>query len=114
MSSDMKGYEGDPDQAFAELQSLRKKYDDVIAYTVHLTAERDSLITQIEEARRELTREAQKKKKEDNGSRGDKTEKSADNKKVTQQGFTLFSVVFFAFLAFLMGIYIRMGKEKKL
>lgn len=114
MSSDMKGYEGDPDQAFAELQSLRKKYDDVIAYTVHLTAERDSLITQIEEARRELTREAQKKKKEDNGSRGDKTEKSADNKKVTQQGFTLFSVVFFAFLAFLMGMYIRMGKEKKL
>ena len=112
--SDMKGYEGDPDQLFLEVQSLRKKYDDVIAYTVHVTAERDSLITQLEEARRELAREAQKRKKEDTGPRGDKTEKAADNKKAVQQGFTLFSVVFFAFIAFLIGMYIRMGKEKKL
>ena len=110
----MKGHEGDPDQLYAELQSLRKKYDDVIAYTVHLTAERDTLITQNEETRRELAREAQRRRKEDPGSRGDKTEKLADNKKVVQQGFTLFSVVLCAFIAFLMGIYIRMGKEKKI
>lgn len=111
--SDMKANDSDPDQVFAELQSLRKKYDDVIAYTVHLTAERDSLITQNEETRRELAREAQRRKKDDTGPRGGNTEKSADNKKVAQQGFTLFSVMFFALLSFLLGIYIRMGKEKK-
>ena len=68
----------------------------------------------IEETRRELAREVQRRKKDDTGSRGDKTEKLADNKKIVQQGFTLFSVVFCAFIAFMMGIYIRMGKEKKI
>merc|ERR1711865_134041 len=34
---------GTPEAMFAEIVALRKKYDDLVAFTVNLTAERDSL-----------------------------------------------------------------------
>jgi hypothetical protein len=40
--------------AFAELQSLRKKYDDLVAYTVVLTGERDFLLSENEERKTQL------------------------------------------------------------
>lgn len=53
---------GNPDLVVAELQNLRKKYDAVVEYTVHLTAERDSIVAQLESAQRELNKEKSKKK----------------------------------------------------
>ena len=73
-----------PDTIFSELQSLRKKYDDVIAYTVHLTAERDSLIAQYDESRRELNREISRRKASET-SKTQKPEKVGESKKVVQQ-----------------------------
>lgn len=51
-----------PDILFTELQSLRKKYDAVVEYTVHLTAERDAIVQQLETSQRELLKEKSKKK----------------------------------------------------
>lgn len=38
---------GTPDGMFAEVVALRKKYDDLVAFTVNLTAERDALATEL-------------------------------------------------------------------
>ena len=99
------------DGIVAELQSLRRKYDDVIAYTSHLTAERDWLISQNEETRRELAREAQRNKTMDSPARGGKLEKAVESRKVVQQGFSLFIVLFFAILSFLLGIWTSFRKH---
>ena len=45
-----------------ELQSLRKKYDAVVDYTVRLTVERDNIIAQLDSAQRELVKEKAKRK----------------------------------------------------
>jgi hypothetical protein len=37
-----------PESIFGELQNLRKKYDAVVEYTVHLTAERDLMVQKLE------------------------------------------------------------------
>lgn len=51
-----------PEVIFSELQTLRKKYDAVVEYTVHLTAERDNIVAQLEDIQRELTHERSNKK----------------------------------------------------
>lgn len=38
---------GTPEAMFAEIVALRKKYDDLVAFTVNLTAERDCLATEL-------------------------------------------------------------------
>lgn len=45
-----------------ELEALRKKYDAVVEYTVHLTAERDTIVAQLEEAQKDLSREVAKRR----------------------------------------------------
>ena len=75
-----------PESLFAELQNLRKKYDAVVEYTVHLTAERDTIVQRLEETEKELTREQARRRAAQNelpkGAR--KADKNAD-KKVTQR-----------------------------
>lgn len=46
----------------SELETLSKRFDAVVEYTVHLTAERDSVVAQLEEAQRELSKEISKKR----------------------------------------------------
>jgi hypothetical protein len=70
-----------PEQLFSELQNLKNKYDEVIAYTVHLTAERDTLCAKNDEIDRELRREIARKK---DAPRTGKQER-AETKKVVQQ-----------------------------
>jgi len=97
-----------PEAIFSELQSLRKKYDAVVEYTVHLTAERDAIVSQLEVSQRELSKEKSKRKGEAGGSgggAGGKNEKGAD-KKVVEKGFSLFVVLFAALICFLIGKYI--------
>lgn len=62
------GLSNSPDTIITELQSLRKKYDAVVEYTVHLTAERDSIVAQLENSQRELLKEKAKKKNDNNQS----------------------------------------------
>jgi hypothetical protein len=75
---------GSIDAAYNELHILRKKYDDVIAYTVNLTAERDAATNQLEETRKEMAREIARRRAADTP-KNFKQEKTSDGKKVVQQ-----------------------------
>ena len=44
-----------PENIFEELKSLRNKYDNVVEYTVQLTAERDLMMQKLEGTEKELT-----------------------------------------------------------
>lgn len=49
------------DNILNELQTLRKKYDAVVEYTVHVTAERDTVVAELEELKKENARDPKKK-----------------------------------------------------
>ena len=46
-----------PEQLFEEVSSLRRKYDELVAFSVNLTAERDILNNTLEQTKRDLNRE---------------------------------------------------------
>ena len=46
-----------PDQMYEEITSLRRKYDELVAFSVNLTAERDILNNTLEQTKRDLNRE---------------------------------------------------------
>lgn len=94
-----------PDAIFVELQTLRKKYDAVVEYTVHLTAERDAIVSQLDTASRELAKEKSRKRADAAGGAGAKGDKGGADKKVAEKGFSLFVVLFVALLCFLLGKY---------
>lgn len=103
-----------PEAMFTELQSIRKKYDAVVEYTVHLTAERDAIVAQLEVAQRELSKEKSKKKGSGGAAAADgatgqgagkKGDKSGD-RKIIEKGFSLFVVLFTALICFLIGKYL--------
>lgn len=104
---------GNPDAIISELQSLRKKYDAVVEYTVHLTAERDYHFSQLEEVRREYAREKSRHKSGGGESAGDMKKRSAEKSPggagagttEVQQGFTLLTLIIVAVLSFLMARY---------
>lgn len=71
--------------AKAEYEQLKKKYDAVVEYTVHLTAERDAIVAQLEEAQRDLSREISKRRSTAAGEVGkalktDKLDKKPESK----------------------------------
>mmetsp|Transcript_11985 Transcript_11985/g.12913 ORF Transcript_11985/g.12913 Transcript_11985/m.12913 type:complete len:291 (+) Transcript_11985:130-1002(+) len=89
-----------PEVIFSELQNLRKKYDAVVEYTVHLTAERDSIVNQLDLVQRELNKEKSKKKEGSGSGKLDKNEK-----RVVEKGFSLFVVILTAIICFILGKY---------
>merc|ERR1712194_470461 len=48
---------GSPDQLYDEVASMRRKYDELVAFSVNLTAERDILNNTLEQTKRDLNRE---------------------------------------------------------
>jgi predicted nuclease with TOPRIM domain len=89
---------------WAELQELKKKYDQVREYTVHLTAERDSVLSKLERLQKEMKLEGE----------GDRTKDKATSRfalKETARGiavsdYSLFMVLFAAVVAFLAGYFV--------
>ena len=64
-----------------ELDNLKKKYDAVVDYTVHLTAERDAIVAQLEDSQKELSRELLRRKNgNDVSSKNPKLERAVDKK----------------------------------
>lgn len=111
---------GSPDAIISELQSLRKKYDAVVEYTVHLTAERDYHFSQLEEVRREYARE--KSRRKTNGDSGSSSnggnmkqrgaEKgSGDQSGQVQQGFSLLTMIIVSVLVFVLARYTSGGND---
>ncbi len=98
---------GSPESIYAELQSLRKKYDAVVEYTVHLTAERDYHFTQLEELKREIAKEKSKKKLLPSATTPTNVEgkKEKGDKVVVQQGFSFLVVLIVAIISFLLARY---------
>lgn len=106
-----------PDAILSELQSLRKKYDAVVEYTVHLTAERDYHFTQLEEVRREFAKEKSRRKPSSEGTV--KQQRSAEkvtgsDKTEIQQGFTLLTLIIVAVLSFVVARYTSAGSNNEL
>lgn len=97
--------EGAPTQGsdgiFAELQGMRKKYDTLVEYTVHLTAERDYHFTQLEDLKKEFAREKARKTTTSSESPMKKAEKSTDKKSVQAQGFSVYVLILAVLIAFL-------------
>jgi len=90
----------------AELASLRRKFDSVVEYTVQLTAERDILVTQLEEKKRELAR----KKGAENSTGKEKNEKKVEkngNKKKGGPTITLLHMFVVAIIMWFIGRFMR-------
>lgn len=102
------GNAGTPDALLAELQSLRKKYDAIVEYTVHLTAERDYHFSQSEEKRNaeEKLREKSRKKSAEipKSKSGDKL---MDKKSNAGGGVSPMIVIIVAFIFFFLGRWIK-------
>ncbi len=59
-----------PEQMFAEITSLRRKYDELVTFSVNLTAERDILNNTLEQTKRDLNREIARSRDNKSGTGG--------------------------------------------
>ena len=83
----------DREQMFAEISTLSRKYDELVTFSVNLTAERDILNNTLEQTKRDLNREIANKSK----NRG-ATDVAPPSKK---SGGFLGSLIFFLFIVIL-------------
>mmetsp|Transcript_22623 Transcript_22623/g.38760 ORF Transcript_22623/g.38760 Transcript_22623/m.38760 type:complete len:353 (+) Transcript_22623:33-1091(+) len=67
-----------PEQLYDEVASLRRKYDELVAFSVNLTAERDILNNTLEQTKRDLNREMASRTALEK--QGAKTSRSQDKK----------------------------------
>lgn len=85
-----------PEQMFMEISSLRRKYDELVTFSVNLTAERDILNNTLEQTKRDLNREIANRGKSVASGTGVDVKKGGGVSFI----FTLFLALFF----FLMGV----------
>lgn len=95
---------------------MRKKYDAVVEYTVHLTAERDYHFTQLEELKKQVQNEKMKKSKQNVSTNGQNMgsdsmtrmqgEHSGKREVIVQQGFSFIVVIIVAVISFLIAKYL--------
>mmetsp|Transcript_9537 Transcript_9537/g.17293 ORF Transcript_9537/g.17293 Transcript_9537/m.17293 type:complete len:321 (+) Transcript_9537:190-1152(+) len=112
-----------PEQQFKNDANLRKKYDELVAFSVNLTAERDILNNALEQAKRDLNREmAARMSAEDSAVRapsgGGRTKPGAtagqvEEKKAGKKGFTFFQLMLVAVIMFFAGKYVGAGGNVK-
>jgi len=90
------------EQMYSEISSLRRKYDELVSFSVNLTAERDILNNTLEQTKRELNREMGARAQLENMKGA-----SSGKQKVGMKGeksFPLLTSVFIAMLFFLVGM----------
>jgi len=92
-----------PEQMYAEISSLRRKYDELVSFSVNLTAERDILNNTLEQTKRELNREMGARASLENTRAGDGTGGTAAVK-VETSGLAPFTFLFISVLFFLIGV----------
>jgi len=101
-----------PQQLFSEISNLRKKYDELVSFSVNLTAERDILNNALEQTKRELNREmttrASLENKGTGNGRASASGSGMDGSKAAKKGGsllgTLFMMLVIGFAAFLGGV----------
>eukprot|EP00804_Cyclotella_cryptica_P010545 CCRYP_016324-RA/>CCRYP_016324-RA protein AED:0.42 eAED:0.42 QI:194/1/1/1/1/1/2/226/353 len=96
-----------PEQLFDEVASLRRKYDELVAFSVNLTAERDILNNTLEQTRRDLNREiASRQALEKQGFKGGpvKGGVGGQNKSKGGGGISMNTMIIVVILSFLAAI----------
>lgn len=91
-----------------DLQILKSKYDTIVEYTVHLTAERDMVSAQLDVLKREFNSEVNKKKGDKKSSPRASKAGEVDKEKEKPpeaKGFSLVFVILVAFIFLLLGRY---------
>ena len=86
-----------------ELEQMKKKYDELVAFSVNLTAERDVLNNTLEQTKRDLNRYMAKAAAKDNsgGTAGERSVGSTGG----SSGFSFFTVLTIAFIFWVAGCY---------
>mmetsp|Transcript_6975 Transcript_6975/g.29097 ORF Transcript_6975/g.29097 Transcript_6975/m.29097 type:complete len:288 (-) Transcript_6975:747-1610(-) len=97
---------GTPEAMFAEIVALRKKYDDLVAFTVNLTAERDLLSADLAALKETMASfEARKRTKPDSRIKLEVEDRSPNSTaEVAVRGFTWVHVTFVACSALALGL----------
>lgn len=94
-----------PEQMFAEITILRRKYDELVAFSVNLTAERDILNNTLEQTKRDLNREmAARASLETGGARGARRGGGGASRTSGTLSFMFLPLLMVAFAAFLAGV----------
>lgn len=93
-----------PEQMLVEITTIRRKYDELVTFSVNLTAERDILNNTLEQTKRDLNREIAYKKAsgKNGGGEGRVTTESKSN--MSGGGVNIFLFLFFVVSFFLLGI----------
>ena len=92
-----------PEQMFAEITSLRRKYDELVTFSVNLTAERDILNNTLEQTKRDLNREIARSRENKVGS-GAPASQTISNGKAGSSFVSFLIFIFVAVLCFLIGV----------
>ena len=90
-----------PEQMFSEITSLRRKYDELVSFSVDLTAERDVLNNTLEQTKRDLNREMAARSALENGSGRQVNRGKKDSSK---KGYSLKSLFLVSLAAYLFGV----------
>ncbi len=94
-----------PEQMFVEISNLRRKYDELVTFSVNLTAERDILNNTLEQTKRDLNREVASRAKGGASGNGTSGADDALAKKSSARGGVPFLVMlFFIIVFFLAGV----------
>jgi hypothetical protein len=90
---------------FLELQNLRKKYDAVVEYTVHVSAEKEVLAAELESVKKEL-KTARKKNAASSGGVVESSSNNQNNvksdKKAAEKVFFFYDFFFIFFFLILL------------
>lgn len=92
-----------PEQMFSEISNLRRKYDELVSFSVNLTAERDILNNTLEQTKRDLNREMAARAALENKGYGSRSKGSGGQAKGSLMGFLL-PLLVTALACFLMGV----------
>lgn len=91
-----------PEQLYDEVASLRRKYDELVAFSVNLTAERDILNNTLEQTKRDLNREMATRTALEK--QGLKVSRSHDKKSSKSGGVSMKSLLFAVVFSFLLAV----------
>lgn len=94
-----------PEQMFVEISSLRRKYDELVTFSVNLTAERDILNNTLEQTKRDLNREIAKRKDVAVSGKDGKGDASV---KRSGGGIGIVPFLFLSFMIFLVAVKLSM------
>merc|ERR1711957_228466 len=92
-----------PEQLLSEVTNLRRKYDELVSFSVNLTAERDILNNTLEQTKRELNREMGARASLENRA-GDGPGGGAPVNREKSSGLAPFTFLFISMLFFLIGV----------